>query len=178
MGVPPSLDCEQNAHNIHTVRSFVEDFVERSCMAHQSRNVTGTVSQHQMLSPDYSECWPQVIKPVHCKRLLPDWHKDNKKSFKQNCPTENARPGSLLILPLARLSLIFKAGGDRAVISQRPVILGDLLSPLVTRKYQFLHQTYMLGALDFKGLEILGAQLLFLEYGGCEKSSRGILLLW
>ena len=47
----------------------------------------------------------------------------------------------------------------------RPVVPGDLLSLMGDyRKYQFLDQTYMLGALDFKGLEILGAQLPVLEH--------------
>ena len=37
-----------------------------------------------------------------------------------------------------------------------------------TRKSLFLHQTYMLGTLDFKCLEISGSQLFFLEHSlGC-----------
>ena len=34
-----------------------------------------------------------------------------------------------------------------------------------TRKCGFLHQTCMLGALDVKGLEAMGSQLIFVQYG-------------
>lgn len=32
------------------------------------------------------------------------------------------------------------------------------------RKYRFSHQTYMLGGLDFKGLDVIGSPLLFSEH--------------
>ena len=71
--------------------------------------------------------------------------------------------GSQLLFLEHRLELYVQSGLHFGIYSD------DLVLHLGIRKHWFLYQTYTLGSLDLKGLEVMGSQLLFLEYSlACE----------
>ena len=57
--------------------------------------------------------------------------------------------------------------------NHRPRLESDRLSLWATRKYKFSHQTYMLGALDLKGLEVMGSQLQDQQFANLDDHSMG-----